>query len=94
MSTCAKCPAYLPTHTPEGEERRGVCRFDPPRVYRRLVSVQVEPGNPLSERQEVSVYDSAWPPVMDSHWCVRGRVLMEGTGQVKQTFLTAGAPQR
>ncbi len=91
MSTCAKCPAYLPTHTPEGGERMGVCRFDPPRVYRRFVSVREEG---TTKETEHVVYDSAWPPVMDSHWCVRGRVLMEGTGQVKQTFLTAGAPLR
>lgn len=85
MSTCAKCPAYFPTHTPEGEERRGVCRLEPPRVYRRFVKFR-DPVN--GQDQEGQVYDSAWPPVMDSHWCVKGRVLMEQTAQIPKTFLT------
>ncbi len=86
MALCKSCPAYFPTHTPNGEERRGVCRLEPPRTYRRFVKAK----NPeTGEEADVPVYDSAWPPVLDSHWCVRGRILMEKTGCIEQTNLTS-----
>ena len=85
---CAKCPAYLPTHTPDGGERMGICRFDPPRVYRRFVKMK----NPVDGTEvETPVYDSAWPPVTDSHWCIRGRMLMELRDQTPKSYLSLAA---
>lgn len=86
MSICAKCPAYYPTHTPDGEERMGVCRFEPPVVFRRFVKAK----NPVDGSEvDMPVYDSAWPPTTDSKWCVRGRMLMELKDQIPRTSLTA-----
>lgn len=78
MTTCSKCPAWSYSHTlelPDNKEARiGYCRFEPPKVFR------IDADN----------HTSLWPPTREDHWCIRGRVMMEATGQVRKSYLTMG----